>query len=223
MAFSKLDLKSEVLLSLPAGGQIQDALIDHRINSGMRAIFLETEILKLARYINETKDEQFYSITSSGNNEPSDIESINVCSLSRVTHKDGASDYDFDTVKNRTVVPKSHYSFVSAPVASKRKHKLYLHQKSSETKTAGLELIFSATTASVDYVDQLFINDFRDTLIAYLKYDFFSDGGKPWANPNTAQLERRKYYEGLNRLRFKSNTGFTNGTMTVSPSYGFII
>ena len=211
------------MLSLPAGGQIQDSLLDRRITLGMKRIFLETEILKLARYIDEAKDEQFYTITASGNNEPSDVEAINICSLSRVTHKDGTTTYDVDSVKSRTVVPKSQYSFVSAPVGSKRKHKLYLHQKSSETKTSGLELLFSATTASVDCVDQLFQTDFRDTLLANLKYNFFSDGGKPWSNPNLAQVELKKYYEGLNRLRFKSNTGFTNGTMTVSPSYGFII
>ena len=40
---------------------------------------------------------------------------------------------------------------------------------------------------------------------------------------NQALLHKREYYEGLNRLRFKADTGYTEGTRTVSPSYGFII
>jgi|TARA_Y100000289_G_scaffold66252_1_gene82327 hypothetical protein len=226
MAFSKLDIKNEIILSLPAGGQIQTALLDQRIDFCMKKIFAETEILKLTRYINEVKDQQFYRIgesQTSETNHPGDIETINVCRLSRVKHKDGTTNYDISTVDERTVIPKSQYSFVSAVEDSSREMKLYLHNKSSETKTAGIELLFSASTASTTYVDPLFIQDFRDALLADIKYYYLMDTGRPWFNPNVGSIELKKFYEALNRLRFKSNTGFTNGTMTVSPSYGFII
>ena len=169
MAFSKLDIKNEIILSLPAGGQIQTALLDQRIDFCMKKIFAETEILKLTRYINEVKDQQFYRIgesQTSETNHPGDIETINVCRLSRVKHKDGTTNYDISTVDERTVIPKSQYSFVSAVEDSSREMKLYLHNKSSETKTAGIELLFSASTASTTYVDPLFIQDFRDALLA---------------------------------------------------------
>ena len=228
MAFSKNDIKSEIILGLAGGGQIPIPLLDQRIDLCMKKVFTETGLLVLPRYINETNDEDLYSIKSgasgvSTHQHPADMETIRPIQLARVTHDDGTSTPTVATVKERTIIGKSYYSFVSAPNASKQELHLHLKDKSTETKNFALELYCAVSTADVDYVDPLYTQDFREALVADIKYYYMLETGRPWSNPNLAALEQRKFYEALNRLRFKTSTGFTDGTLSVSPTYGFII
>lgn len=232
MIFSAQEIKNELILGLDGGARIPAPLLTTRIDKAMIRIFDTTAIMKLPRYFDETSGESFYRIAASDSGVSSfqhphastDLKTIRPLYLNRVTHEAGTTTPTVKTVDERTRVPLSQYHFVHAPGGSAGQEVvLRLRSKATKTVTFGFELVCAVSSCNATFVDGIFDQDFRDTLLSYLKMEFMMDTGKPYSNPNQALLHKREYNEGLNRLRFKADTGYTEGTRTVSPSYGFII
>lgn len=229
MAFSLDDVKTEVILGLKAGGQIPAQLIDYRSNLAIKHIFVESGVLVLPRYINETSGEHLYHIelTQSGvsfAHTLTDIETIRFVNLYRVDEfysTPGNAQEVQSKVKSRSLINSHSYCFeeiYDASTTSNYIKKLKFNSASTVTKTYGLELWTAVSTTEVTMIDDMYLHDFRQAVINYVKYQFLNDAGKPYSDPNLGQIHYKLYLECLNKLKVKAYRGFINRDLSVQPA-----
>ena len=229
MAFSLSDVKTEVILGLKAGGQIPAQLIDYRSNLAIKHIFVESGVLVLPRYINETAGEHLYHIELGQSgvsfaHTPTNIETIRFVNLYRVDEfysTPGNAQEIQSKVKSRSLVSPHSYCFEEIYDASTTTNyikKLRLYSESTKTKTYGFELLTAVSTTEVGMIDDMYLHEFREAVINYVKYQFLNDTGKPYSEPNLGQIHYKLYLEFLNKLKVKAYRGFINRDISAQPA-----
>tara|TARA_Y100000004_G_scaffold93221_1_gene104410 strand:- start:821 stop:1510 length:690 start_codon:yes stop_codon:yes gene_type:complete len=226
----KQNIKTEIKLSLRSGGEIDDNYIDFRINECMKKIFVEAQLISLSRYINPTDGLKVQPLEIDGtkvvlNNAPSGSSYVRHTNLYEITWDTDAisttADYVVENVKSRKLISPSKY-YIGLGKANDSDQSIIFYEDYEFTESFSLELWSFYSSTQESHIKDSFSIDFCDALLADVKYYFLSQQGRPWADPNLAQLELAKYREALRKLKINSNKEFTRRETKAKPLNGFI-
>ena len=223
MGFNKENIKVEVRLTIPSGGEIDSNYLDFRIDECMKQIFTESEVLVLPRYIAITNDKKIQECDLSKSSvsmlhAPTGGDTIQFMNLYKVEWEDGVSDKDRPSnVKTRTLVNPSTY-YIGFSDDSDWTNKIIFNTKQQTSEYETLELWAAMSSTESNHVDEMFSHNFSNALISCVKYYLLGELGKPWFSADGSQIEFAKYKQELGKLKIKSKKGFTNKDVKLKPA-----
>ena len=224
MSFKKINIKNEIKLTIPSGGELDDTFLDFKLGECMKEIFTETSILTLPRYITTTASKVQELDVSHANvsmhTVPTGMDTIRFTNLYEVTWIDGTVDGDKNKpslVESRTLIdPNSYYiGFVDNGAGDFGNKIIFYNDRTA--KVGALELWSSISTTEEKYVDEMFSHEFYHALLSKLKYYIYEQAGKPWTSLEMSNRELIKYREHLSSLKYKSSKSFGTRNINLKP------
>ena len=231
MAFKKNNVKTELSISIPGGGELNSNYLDYKISECMKDIFVSAELLLLSRYINATSNQKVQPINVDDsnvvlNNAPEGSDYIRHSNLYEVTWDTSAistsADYILENVKTRRLVDSSKY-YIGQDTANASSQSIIFRDDYTSTGTYGLELWSYYSSTEEAHVSDSYYIEFHNALMAKIKYELFKMSGAKWFNPELSAVEERNYLVALQALKFKSGKQFSPNETVAKPKVKFLI
>ncbi len=193
-------VQERVLTGLKYGAQIAPAVVTAAIANAFDAVYERSEVARLdLTAIDEVLGTSEYAIPSLSA-APAGSRIVRILSACRVT-------YDGATIKSRTYLDDGSFSVdagIGADGTAPDNSTIVLASDSPATATGSLILRAVASFPTEEYIPPVYSRGFEDAVVSLLLYNFSSESGKPWFDPNRAAAEARAFKGALNRIRAKS-------------------
>jgi hypothetical protein len=228
MAFKKQNIKSELMLTLPGGGEINTGLLDFKINESMKKVFTECTLLVLPRYISEVdgKVQQVDNIGSSNSSVsmdhiPEGGDTLRYLDLYEVTWDENGATAKPQHVATRTLIHPSSY-YIGNESGSGEWEQAIFFDSDRSASTYGLELWSAMSSTEEVHVQEMFSHDFYQAVFSDVKSYLHQMAGTKYFNLDLSTLEQRNYMNAISQLKFKGNRRNVKGDLRVQNTNSFI-
>ncbi len=225
MAFKKQNIKSELMLSLPGGGEINTGLLDFKINESMKKVFTECTLLVLPRYISEVAGKiqqlDLDSLAVSMDNIPEGGDTLRYLDLYKVTWNENGATAKPQDVESRTLINPASYYIGNESGSGEWEERIFFNSDRSES-TYGLELWSAMSSTEEVHVQEMISHDFYQAVFSDVKSYLHQMVGTKYFSLELASAEQRNYMNAISQLKFKGNRRNVKGDLRVRNTNSFI-